>query len=152
MKFHNLIFLALLVVSKKQMCINFVHDLEISRCDSNGNTCDIYITRYKIDDSNPSISIPSFKNAVRGTQDGQNGVEITLTDEEYVFDNNSPSYGDGDVSKKAFLSATKDYILSLPNFSIAHHATGANFRVIVVVHHTKDGNDYYSFSTMEVIR
>lgn len=56
------------------------------------------------------------------------------------------------MTQKSFTSATKDYILSLPNYSIPHTTTGAKYRVIVVVHHKKDNNDYYSFSTMEVIK
>lgn len=56
------------------------------------------------------------------------------------------------ILQKSFTSATKDYILSLPNYSIIHETTGARYRVIVVVRHRKDNNDYYSFSTMEVIK
>lgn len=47
-------------------------------------------------------------------------------------------------------SHEKDYILSLPKFSIPHGEVPATHRVIVVVHHTRDNNDYYSYSTMEV--
>lgn len=43
-----------------------------------------------------------------------------------------------------------DYILSLPGFVIPHGEVPATHRVIVVVHHTRDNNDYYSYSTMEV--
>lgn len=54
------------------------------------------------------------------------------------------------VNKKVFSSSFKDYILSLPNYSIPHHTTGAAYRVVVAVHHKKDNNDYYSYSNMEV--
>lgn len=53
---------------------------------------------------------------------------------------------------KAFTSAEKDYILSLPNYAIPHTSTGANYRVIVVTHNVKDQNNYYGFSTIEVIK
>ena len=56
------------------------------------------------------------------------------------------------LTMKAFNSATKDYILTLPNYSVVHTSTGANYRVIVIVNHRKDNNNYYSYSTMEVIR
>ena len=56
------------------------------------------------------------------------------------------------LTKKAFTSPAKDYVLSLPNYSINHSTTSADYRVIVVVRHKKDNNDYYSFSTMEVIK
>ena len=54
------------------------------------------------------------------------------------------------VNDKVFNTATKDYILSLPNYSKKHMTTDARFRIIIVFHHTKDDNDYYSFSNMEV--
>ena len=56
------------------------------------------------------------------------------------------------LTKKAISSATKDYILTLPDYRYTHNSTGAKYRVIVVVRHRKDNNDYYSFSTMEVIK
>ena len=49
-----------------------------------------------------------------------------------------------------FYKKVKDYILSLPNYTYKHQSTDSNYRVIVMVHHTKDFNDFYSFSTMEV--
>ena len=54
------------------------------------------------------------------------------------------------VLNRTFNTATKDYILSLPNYSRKHMTTSAKYRVIMVFHHTKDDNDFYSFSTMEV--
>ena len=54
------------------------------------------------------------------------------------------------LNDKVFNTAAKDYILSLPNFSKRHFATQARFRVIIIFHHTKDDNDFYSFSNMEV--
>jgi len=54
------------------------------------------------------------------------------------------------TNSRVFSTQMKDYILSLPNYTYQHASTDSNFRVIVMVHHTKDFNDYYSFSTMEV--
>lgn len=56
------------------------------------------------------------------------------------------------TNARIFSSAIKDYVVSLPNYSIYHATTDANYRVIIAVHHQKDYNDYYSFSTMEVVK
>lgn len=53
---------------------------------------------------------------------------------------------------RTFTSGMKDYILSLPNYRFAHNTTGAKYRIIIVRHHTKDKNNYYSYATMEVIK
>ena len=53
---------------------------------------------------------------------------------------------------RVFSSTTKDYILSLPNYTYKHHTTNSEYRVIVVVHNTKDFNNFYSYSTMEVTK
>lgn len=57
-----------------------------------------------------------------------------------------------DATKKVFSSGARDYILSLPNYKNPHLETKANYRIIVVRHHTKENNNYYSYSTMEVIK
>ena len=61
-------------------------------------------------------------------------------------------YCNDKLTKKSFTSSTKDYILSLPDYKISHSSSGAKYRVIAVVRHKKDSNDYYSFSTLEVVK
>lgn len=56
------------------------------------------------------------------------------------------------ATSRVFSSGTRDYILSLPNYTYSHTSTGAKYRVIIVRHHTKEKNNYYSYSTMEVIK
>lgn len=56
------------------------------------------------------------------------------------------------VKVRTFTSGMKDYILSLPNYRYSHSSTNAKYRVIIVRHHTKDKNNYYSYATMEVIK
>ena len=190
--------------NQKEMCINLVNALEIANCDSNGNGCDAFITRYTIGTDQTDASAPvSFKNTLRtesikrwheacinnaNPQDTYAATEndsscataafqeccrqkglTTCTKPELVQKNisydtlysettkstvadNIAKYCNNRLTKKAFTSSTKDYILSLPNYSISHSTTGARYRVIVVVRHKKDNNDYYSFSTMEVIK
>ena len=56
------------------------------------------------------------------------------------------------TNARVFSSSFKDYVVSLPNYSIGHASTDANYRVIIAVRHQRDYNDYYSFSTMEVVK
>ena len=51
--------------NQREMCISLVNSLEISNCDSYGNGCDAYITRYTIGDS--ALGTISFKNTIRTT-------------------------------------------------------------------------------------
>ena len=190
--------------NQQEVCKNLVNSLEISNCDSSGNGCDIYITRYTI--GNDTNSPPSFKDTIRGTYTNQsikrwneycagnsNPFDVAsatnsnsacataafqeccrqkglltctnpalggTTDYETLYSDsvktpdydNIAKYCNNLLTRKAFVSSTRDYVLSLPNYTIPHTSTGAKYRVIVVVRHRKDNNDYYSFSTMEVIK
>ena len=184
---------------QRQTCIDLVKALEISNCDSEGNGCDAFITRYQIGNI-----VPDFKNMMRtgsitvgGTQRssptrfeaataGVSGQGVKLfyncckmrgfnncinsgSDDtiigylsnnsvNFLYQNSSPKddavviacikY----VKGKVFSSLLQDYVLSLPNYQNLHNDTKAKYRVIVSVHHEKDYNNYYSFSTMEVIK
>ena len=64
--------------------------------------------------------------------------------------NNIAKYCKKLTNSRIFEPHIKDYILSLPNYTYKHYSTNSEFRVIVVVHHIRDYNDYYSYSTMEV--
>lgn len=190
--------------NQQEVCKNLVSSLEVANCDSYGNGCDIYITRYTI--GNNSNTPPSFKDTIRGTYTNQTirrwneycannsnpfdasaatasntscasaafqeccrqkgllsctkpalsgtaDYQSLYSDSTKTPDfNNIAKYCNNRLTKKAFVSSTRDYILSLPNYTISHTSTGAKYRVIVVVRHQKDNNDYYSFSTMEVIK
>ncbi len=190
--------------NQQEMCMNLVNALEISNCDSYGNGCDAFITRYTIGNEDGPNQPASFKGTVRGTTVIRRWNEIcastanptsaeaaTANDTacatvafreccrqkglstcttpvlEGHFDNYSTLYSDigktddydkiaeycnKRLTKKSFASSTKDYVLSLPNYTIPHTTTGAKYRVIVIAHHKKDNNNYYSFSTMEVIK
>ncbi len=54
-------------------------------------------------------------------------------------------------SGKVFSSAFQDYILTLPDYT-TQSLNYSSYRVIIQIKHKKDGNNYYSFSTMEVNR
>jgi len=188
--------------NQQEMCVNLVSSLEVNNCDSYGDGCDIYITRYTIGTANGANPPVSFKESVRSaslkrwneicastanptsttaaTQSDSSCATVAFReccrqkglsscdkpaltgppDYSTLYDNADNSVENDNIAKycnkrlvrKAFTSATKDYILSLPNYTISHSTTGAKYRVIVVVKHKKDNNNYYSFSTMEVIK
>ena len=50
---------------------------------------------------------------------------------------------------KIFKSGFQDYIFNLPNYE-APSLNNAKYRVIAVFKHTKSGNNYYSYATIEV--
>ena len=53
------------------------------------------------------------------------------------------------ASNDGFSSGLQDYMVYLPKY-ITHSLNDAPYRVIIEFHHTKDDNDYYAYSTMEV--
>ena len=52
---------------------------------------------------------------------------------------------------KVFSSAFQDYVVTLPDY-ITQSLNYSKYRIIIQIKHKKDGNNYYSFSTMEVNR
>lgn len=189
--------------NQREMCTNLVNALEISNCDSYGDGCDIFITRYTIGNEEGGMEPASFKETVRSRNvkrwnevcastaypfDAARATEtdsscatvafreccrqkglstcttpaLTGNNIDYSLlysdiaktDENTKiaEYCNKRLTKKSFASSTKDYVLSLPNYTIPHTNTGAKYRVIVIANHKKDNNNYYSFSTMEVIK
>jgi len=70
------------------------------------------------------------------------------------------SVGDNDTAKnvikkcyketksKIFPTAFKDYLNTIPEYE--NNPNNTKYRVILIIHHQKDGNNYYSFANMEV--
>lgn len=187
--------------NQRDMCKGLVNLLEVANCDSDGNGCDIFITRYQIGTSTTKYT-PDFKDTIRNStmtrkqefcsdlpasatnaqkeacynnyfkkcciSEGlfEKKADGTLKDNyNYKSADIKDSYPNSEkteqnnniamkcrkyVNDKVFNTATKDYILSLPNYSKKHMTTSAKYRVIIVFHHTKDDNNFYSFSNMEV--
>lgn len=52
----------------------------------------------------------------------------------------------------SFSSGFQDYVAYLPTYSGVISNNGACYRVVVEFHHTKDNNDYYTYSTIEVLK
>ncbi len=179
--------------NQRDICRALLNALEINNCDTQGNSCDIFITHYQIGTSSGTTMTPNFKDTVRdntlrryqeycleGEDEAtcknayfsaccqQKGLKTCHYSDSYdypsMYVNVDEGVNESDefneiaryckrlTNARIFSSAFKDYVVSLPNYAIAHATTDANYRVIVTVHHQKDYNNYYSFSTMEVVK
>ncbi len=55
-----------------------------------------------------------------------------------------------EIGNGIFSNNLADYVAYLPEYSKIVSLNRAKYRIIVEYHHTKDDNDYYSYSTIEV--
>ncbi len=156
---------------KQEMCITLVKSLEVAGCSSNGNDCDIFITKYQL-----GGNTPDFKSLVKTQDDPMKKYqEIGNTESdkiEYInqciqdscpYCLTDPSSVDATVrekieetcrekaDKKVFNTAFQDYIKNLPDYTTPS-LNAAKYRVIAIFHHKKDNNNYYSYATIEVIK
>ena len=156
----------------RNLCRKMVRAFEIAGCDSKGNNCEIYITYYRI-----GKVTPDFKNIVKTNlkkyQEEYPEAAVETASEalkqqkkaEYIeaCKNTTNSIvcvaNDSEcrekcpeiAEEKVFASRVQDYVATLPDYA-ATSLNNAKFRVIVGVKHTKDNNNYYSYSTIEVDR
>ena len=144
---------------KRMFCINMVKNLQVTGCDRKGDGCEIYITRYRLDDTSDS-SRTWFKQAVRDNKykyeencsgEGCKNSYIIHCMEENTEDENAQDKCTKEANKKLFRSGFQDYIFTLPDY-LAGSLNYANYRVIACFHNKKDNNNYYSYATIEVSR
>jgi len=144
----------------RENCIAMVKAFEINGCDANGNGCDIFITNYKIGPTTDltDTNINVFKdNLVKGNllkyQENCFLSDSQCRSEYLTKCKKDTTKTDEMCSKtseeKVFVSRVKDYIETLPDY-VAESLNYADYRVIIIFHHTRYGNDYYTYSTMEV--
>lgn len=55
-----------------------------------------------------------------------------------------------ETDSNIFSSAFKDYVNTLPTYEKKVDPNGSQHRILLVIHHQKDNNNYYSFANMEV--
>ncbi len=150
----------------KSLCMNLVKDYEINGCsrDGKGSSCDIFLTKYQIGDTNPDFKKRVKDNLKNWQEDcfttsGAVG-DATTCRNEYIQKCISESQKnpetqrpicEKEADKKVFSSNFQDYIEYLPKYTTPS-LNLAPYRVIIVVHHTKDYNNYLSYSTIEVNR
>ena len=138
---------------KRETCINLVQDLEIENCNNQGNLCEIYITKYRLAGPDGNVW---FKTTVENNE--YKSYEEVGTKQDYI-NRCKGNLANSDIitkctqkaTKKIFRSGFKDYIELLPDYK-TESVNHANYRVIISIHHQKDSNNYYSYSTIEVNR
>ena len=109
---------------KREYCVNMVRKLQVTGCNADGDNCEIYITRYCLEDTNDT-SRKWFKQAIREDAERK--------------------------ENKVFRSGFRDYIFYLPDYT-AESLNYSNYRVIASFHIKTDNNNYYSYATIEVNR
>ena len=144
---------------KREFCINIVKNLQVASCDKKGNGCEIYITRYRLDNIDDD-SRTWFKGAVRkklkkyeefcsGDECKNSYINACIAE---TTDNEENRAKCAELAEsKVFRSGFEDYIFNLPDYT-AESLNYANYRVIACFHNKRDNNNYYSYATIEVSR
>lgn len=144
---------------KREFCINIVKNLQVASCDKNGDNCEIYITKYRLDNSNDDSRV-WFKQAVRSnvknyqefcSGDGCKDAYINSCLEGAEDNEENRAKCMEKSEKKVFRSGFQDYVFNLPDYTY-ESLNYANYRVIACFHNKKDNNNYYSYATIEVSR
>ena len=156
----------------QNLCRKMVRALEIAGCNSKGNNCEIYITYYRIggvfpdfketvknnlkkyQERFPEAADPSASEAIKQQMKEAYIAECSDPNTSFACSAYDQACMDAcatTAEEKVFPSRVQDYVVTLPDFA-ASSLNYAKFRVIVGVKHTKDNNNYYSYSTIEVDR
>lgn len=156
----------------RNLCRKMVRSFEIAGCDAKGNNCEIFITYYRIGGVNPDFKETVKTNLKKYQEEYAEAASTVATDavkqqkkQEFITACQDPtnsivcSINDTEcrtqcaaiAEEEVFPSRLQDYVVTLPDYAAAS-LNYAKFRVIVGVKHTKDNNNYYSYSTIEVDR
>ena len=156
----------------RNLCRKMVRAFEIAECDAKGNNCEIYITYYRIGGVSPDFKKTVKSNLKKYQEYYAEAAAITASDavknqkkSEFItacrdttnsiicaaYDTECRAECANIAEKEVFPSRVQDYVANLPEYA-ASSLNYAKFRVIVGVKHTKDNNNYYSYSTIEVDR
>lgn len=158
----------------RDTCMNMLEALEIANCNTRKTSCDVFITYYRIGGTNPDfkdvvkngISINSSdKKSMKKYQENCSGQTDAACLSQYVSnckrrdlsqvcaeipdDSECEETCIKEGKKNVFRDGMKDYVATLPNYS-TQSLNYARLRVIISSHHTKDNNNFYSYSTIEV--
>ena len=147
--------------NKRAMCISLVKSMEIEGCDTKGNLCEIYITKYRIGGTSGKWIKDTVRNG-SGTlsepkpyKKYEEECRLSKTEciNKYVTKctnggGNSTNCQEN-AEKNIFRTGLKDYILSLPDYS-SGSLNYAGYRVIASFHKKNHNNNYYTYATIEV--
>ena len=141
---------------KHALCVNLVKVLQVAGCDNDGNGCEIYITRYRLD-NDTDTSRTWFKQVVKAKMMKYeekcvgNGCRESYINTCMNGNSQARSNCEKEADTKLFKTGFKDYLFFLPDYT-ADSLNYANYRVIATFYNTKDNNRYYSYATIEVSR
>ena len=153
-------------VDSRTVCKNIVSSLQINGCDGDGNFCDIFITNYQLGHIEEPLTIADFKQTVRTNlrrykENCKSSESACLNsfvnncksnyNRKFANATVKQSFCEELANKIAFTGGFQDYVLTLPDY-ITPSQNYAYYRVIAIVHNTRDNNNYYSYETMEVAR
>ena len=135
------------------MCKDIVKSLQVNNCDKEGNNCDIFITEYQLDDETTTIRLKDVASTNKKREAECNNTACSETYNTVCLYNNNNSSEEctKQIKKRIFSDGFKTYLSYLPNY-LKRSSTGAKYRVTAIFHNRKDANNYYSYSTIEVIR
>lgn len=142
---------------KRETCAYLVKYLEVKSCNSSGDNCEVYITKYRLSDDDASDKEKYLKYQIRNVKtlrkDVNNSDETTFVNncKKGIKAENPDEYCKEEANRKEFRSGFKEYIESLPDYK-REALDGSKYRIIACFQHRSDNNNYYSYSTMEVSR
>lgn len=145
---------------KRETCRLLVRELEAANCDSNGNGCSIFITKYRIGGVTPDFKATVKSNLKRFKENCASSdsacqssylSKCVAADKSNVPNDEKQEKCLASRDKQIFDSAMKDYIDTLPDYSAAS-LNRATYRVIAAFRHKRDNNNYNSYATIEVNR
>ena len=145
-------------VDSRTVCKDVVHALQINGCDQNGNYCDIFVTNYRIGNTDTSV-MPDFKKTVETNliRYKENCTAAAATCRSNFISTCKTATKQTEAQcakiadKKVFSGGFSDYVKALPDYSTPS-LNYANYRVLAIVHNMRDNNNYYSYETIEVTR
>ena len=109
-------------------CSNDIVDSDVTAI----KVCNSLVTRFGVE----KMYITDYKLGNRDVSSDKNNFKD-------IVEKNDPN---------VFSSGLQDYVAYLPTYSKVPSLNGACYRVVVEFHNTRDGNDYWTYSTIEILK
>ena len=109
-------------------CSNDIVDSDVTAI----KVCNSLVTRFGVE----KMYITDYKLGNRDVSSDKNNFKD-------IVEKNDPN---------VFSSGLQDYVAYLPTYSKVPSLNGACYRLVVEFHNTRDGNDYWTYSTIEILK
>ncbi|MDD6942042.1 MAG: hypothetical protein SOV80_00725 [Bacilli bacterium] len=109
-------------------CSNDIVDSDVTAI----KICNSLVTRFGVE----KMYITNYKLGNRDVSSDKNNFKD-------IVEKNDPN---------VFSSGLQDYVAYLPTYSKVPSLNGACYRLVVEFHNTRDGNDYWTYSTIEILK